>query len=97
MPNCLINNNLGGGLPMGINCAPYFFTCRFRNVDVSYLANLVIVIIYSNIYPNLLEIKHTTDPERSALWVLIFDNLLTSIYQWYICLFEPRGVLETTL
>ena len=33
MPNCLINNSLGGGLPMGINCAPYFFTCRFRNVD----------------------------------------------------------------
>ena len=45
----------------------------------------------------LLEIKHTTDPERSALWGLIFDNLLTSIYQLYICLFEPRGVLETTL
>ena len=28
---------------------------------ISYLTNLVIVIIYSNIYPNLLEIKHTTD------------------------------------
>jgi hypothetical protein len=69
----------------------------FEMLMISYLANLVIVIIYSNIYPNLLEIKHTTDPERSALWGLIFDNLLTSIYQWYICLFEPRGVLETTL
>jgi hypothetical protein len=28
---------------------------------------------------------------------IIFDNLLTSIYQLYIFLFEPWGVLETTL
>jgi hypothetical protein len=36
MPNCLINNGLGGGIPMGINCTAlpvYLFPYRLRYVN----------------------------------------------------------------
>ena len=43
MPNCLINNGLGGGIPMGINCA----ALPDMLMMISYLKNLALVIIYS--------------------------------------------------
>jgi len=43
MLNCLINNILGGGIPMGINCAPilvYLFSCRFQYADDDFVLKI---------------------------------------------------------
>jgi len=57
MLNCLINNFLGGSIPMGINCAPlfvYLFPYRFRYATdfvfnkTSYSNHLL--LIYTQVY-----------------------------------------------
>ena len=56
MPNCLINNGLGGGIPMGINCTAlpvYLFPYRLRYVNDDFVFG----------------IKHLTDTERFVLYI----------------------------
>ena len=88
MGRCFLNTiSLGAGIPMSINCVPllvYFFSCRFRYADDYFIFNKTsdsnqLPLIY-NVCPSLLEIKHTTDPERSALYIQTSDSYLITYW-----------------